>query len=60
MFMNKNLTTTNGLKVKDCYGKMVDEDAIKAQNNQLNVLLQKHYASQKVRAHSFYENGYRK
>ena len=59
MFMNKNLTTTNGLKVKDCYGKMVDEDAIKAQNNQLNVLLQKHYASQKVRAHSFYENGYR-
>ena len=59
MFMNKNLTTTNGLKVKDYCAKRGDNDVIKAQNDQLNVLLKKHYASQKVRAHSFYENGYR-
>ena len=44
--MNKNLGTTNELKVQDSRDKRGDNDVIKTQNDQLNLLLQEHYASQ--------------
>ena len=44
--MNKNLGTTNELKVQDSRDRSGDNDVIKTQNDQLNLLLQEHYASQ--------------
>ena len=44
--MNKNLGTTNELKVQDSRDKSGNNDVIKTQNDQLNLLLQEHYASQ--------------
>lgn len=45
VFMNKNLGTTNEIKMKDYCAKRGDNDVIKTQNDQLNLLLQEHYAS---------------